>query len=80
MSRRKKCEFCSREPIFEKGGSYLRYRNETEIASGLGIEMYIGVDENGKVIMGACAEDYTDNYYPKYCPECGRKLQERKDG
>lgn len=47
-----------------------------ELASGGWTSLYIGIDPNGRTIMRACGDDYTDNYYPKFCPECGRDLRE----
>ncbi len=74
MSRRKKCEFCSQKPVISEG-VYDYCESQIEISTGCWISMYIGANENGEVVMRACADDSTDDYHPKYCPECGRKLQ-----
>lgn len=70
------CKFCGQNPVIGKYG-YLNTDNEIELASGGYAVMYIGVNENGQIVMRACGEDYTDDYFPKYCPECGRDLRER---
>ena len=71
-----KCKFCNMTPTIDKDWGYDNWDNEISIARGSYTKLYIGVDEKGKVCIRACGDDYTDNYYPKYCPECGRKLIE----
>ncbi len=44
------------------------------LASGPYIELYAVLDENFKLYIEASAEDFAGPYYPKFCPECGRKL------
>ena len=70
-----KCKFCSMTPTIEDWG-YRNWDNEIQLTFSGWTTLYIGVDEVGKVCMRAYGDDYTDNYYPKYCPECGRKLIE----
>ena len=42
--------------------------------------VYIGIaypdekDKVNKIVIWGSGEDSTDYYYPKFCPECGRKL------
>ena len=42
--------------------------------------VYIGIaypdsnDFTNKIAIWGSGEDKTDYYYPKFCPECGRKL------
>ena len=31
-------------------------------------------DSTNKIAIWGSGEDRTDYYYPKFCPECGRKL------
>lgn len=72
------CKFCSMTPTIEDWG-YNNWDNEIQLAIGGWTALYIGVDEVGKICMRASGDDYTDNYYPKYCPECGRKLIESEE-
>ena len=44
------------------------------LETGWWISLVRGVTEDGRICIHADAEDSTDNYYPKFCPECGRKL------
>lgn len=74
------CKFCEREydntkdEWFEYDYGYRR--NQTELASGCWTALYIGINSDNRIVMRACGDDYTEDYYPKYCPECGRKLRE----
>lgn len=44
------------------------------LAEGCYVSMSMCVEKDGTVTLSACGEDETDNYYPKFCPECGRSL------
>ena len=68
------CDFCERKVILTKNGLYFHANNDKIVAEGLTIALSLGVDKNNKVCMWATGEDRTNYYYPKYCPECGRKL------
>lgn len=35
-----------------------------------------GRDYSGNIYLVAVSEDDEERYYPKYCPECGRKLHD----
>ena len=71
----RKCKFCNQVPVIDKDWGYDKYKNEIQLTGGGWTALYIGVDEHGKICMRACGDGYTENYYPKYCPECGRKLK-----
>lgn len=70
-----KCSFCDvpLKSVWDNDAD-LKYWNEHE----LGVEeqgcLYLFKDKKGIYILGSgeCVVDY---YYPKYCPECGRKLK-----
>ena len=47
---------------------------ETIIEKGYDTYLVTGIDENLRLYFKAIGDDETDKYYPKYCPECGRKL------
>lgn len=80
MSSHKKtpCKFCG-QTLTINDGFYDEMDNQIRIAEGCWTEMYIGVNRSGKVVIRACGADYTEDYIPKYCPECGRKLRDDKD-
>ena len=71
----KKC-ICDIKPL-EKNG-YLGYGNDiidnsTNLAYGLWTTLNLGIQHDGKYVLWACGEDRAE-YFPKYCPECGRRL------
>lgn len=68
------CDFCERKVRLTKSGQYFHSTNGEIVAEGLYVDLSLGVDRNNNVCMWATGEDRTDYYYPKYCPECGRKL------
>lgn len=71
------CKYCEQKyaPL-NKGYGDDRYKNQIELVNGGWTSLYIGVNSNNKIVMRACGDDYTNDYYPKYCPECGRKLRD----
>lgn len=48
---------------------YLGYGAWNEIA----LDLLFGVQHNGRYVIWATGDDNAE-YYPKFCPECGRKL------
>ena len=58
------CKLCENKP-----------KTNQIIDDGADIALNAGIDENSRLYLEAVAESYTGRYYPKYCPECGRKLQ-----
>lgn len=71
------CPFCHQKPVFFKNlvGELNYCACQKELSSGGWTTLYIGVDRIGHTVLRACGEDCTDDYYPKFCPECGRKLE-----
>ena len=61
------CKYCSRKPEFDRDGSFYEWDNEEPVT------LYIGVARNGRLRITASGDNRAD-YYPKYCPECGRLL------
>ena len=55
------CKFCNIE-------------QEIQLEKGWYVSLLIGEEKSGKLYFRASGEDYTDKYYPKYCPECGKLL------
>lgn len=54
------------DPEFEK---------TIELSQGYFTQMIMWTDKAGRVVMSACGDEVS-NYFPKYCPECGRKLRD----
>lgn len=48
------------------------------LCSGNFTEVFKGRDRVGFYIAGV-GDGYTDHYYPKFCPECGRRINWDKD-
>lgn len=70
------CKICGIKPSFWSDGTYLRYESAITLVDGGWTALRAGKDENDKVIMYGYGDGKTDLYYPKYCPECGRKLHD----
>ena len=67
------CKYCSRKPERDSSDMFYEWEDEETIANGQWTTMYIGVDEHGRLRLTARGDGCAD-YFPKYCPECGRKL------
>lgn len=74
--KNKECKICGLKPQFYSDGTYSRYDSAIELTSGGWTNVFAAKDENNKVCIYGLGDDYTENYYPKYCPECGRKLHD----
>lgn len=74
MESRKPCGFCGMTYLANEVYAAKR-EQRTEITASGWTSLIRGVDETGKVFIIAEGEDDSDRYYPKFCPECGRKLQ-----
>ena len=72
----KKCRLCSIEPKYI-GDRYDEYESTIDLGSGCGgwTSLRGGKDGQGKTIIIAKGDD-EEYYYPKFCPECGRKLHD----
>ena len=76
-----KCKLCSMKPKFSLDPCTGRkeytgdWRNEFEIARGPWTVIYGGVNCDGEVRLTASGDGRAD-YYPKFCPECGRRLND----
>lgn len=60
------CEFCDINQCEEP---------ERKVVDGMWAQLMADFDKSGRVFLYASGDDYSDPYYPKYCPECGRKLE-----
>lgn len=67
------CPFCQ---IDGEPSKKFSYADGLDVVNGpwIGLSRYF--DINGKPYLMATAEEDTDRYYFKYCPECGRKIEE----
>jgi len=70
------CRYCEIVPKYDDGWDNY-WDNEIEIADESGFTtIYFGVSQNGKYYISASGDDRAF-YYPKYCPECGRSLNDK---
>lgn len=53
-------------------------RTRKQLDKGTYITLDACYDLNDRLYLSAYESDETPGYYPKYCPECGRKLEEVK--
>ena len=74
----KSCKFCHAKPVFYNNGNspedFDKFCSLSELAYGGWTSLFIGANASGQIIMCACGDDFTDDYHPKFCPECGREL------
>ena len=69
-----KC-ICSIKPSIEND-NYCGYGNnviDDLVCLGSELKLNFGIQHDGKYIIWATGDDDA-TYYPKFCPECGRKL------
>lgn len=38
------------------------------------VNLCVEKDETGRIYLYGSGEEYSERYYPRYCPHCGRKL------
>lgn len=74
--KKQDCKICGFKPKFYIDGMYNLYESCFDLATGGWTELRAGKDKDGKVIMYGQGDGETNFYYPKYCPECGRKLHD----
>lgn len=75
VKTKRPCKICGQKPYFSCG-EYDQSGSQIQIAEGNWTTMYAGVDENGCVFLCALGDGYTDRWYPRFCPECGRRINE----
>ena len=66
------CIYCNSE-LLEKS-NVSRFFNSIILSSGRYTWLCLDVVGNGDVAVYAIGDDSTDRYYPKYCPNCGRRI------
>ena len=57
----KNCPFCHQKLKLSRHSFYSNSDNEMELASGGWTCLYIGLDPNGRTVMRACGDDYTNS-------------------
>lgn len=67
------CKLIEYDIAYNWGKDYDFYESTIEIASDDFVSIRAGKDKNNKTSLIACGDSELF-YYPKYCPECGRKL------
>ena len=70
-----KCKYCTQRAKFRKNGFFADWENEITVSEGAYTLVTIGVDKNNRIRIRGLGDDEA-NYYPKYCPECGRRLED----
>ena len=68
------CKLCGLQPRFYGDGTFNRDGSVIELAVGPWTRLFAGIEEDGRIRLTA-EGDYEADYYPKYCPECGRRLE-----
>lgn len=68
------CSFCT-----ARYAAFMPWQHEREqrkeLVPGGWTTLERGVDADNHTLIIAVGDDETDRYYPKFCPECGRKLE-----
>ncbi len=67
------CGFCGITYDPSKRLEFKRERHE-ELVPGMWTQLRHGVDDNGQFFIFARGENDSERYYPKFCPECGRRI------
>lgn len=76
IERKENCPICQCKLIaYGSVEDYDFCESTIEIASCDFVSIRAGKDQNNKTSLIACGDDKLF-YYPKYCPECGRKLHD----
>lgn len=76
------CKYCEQKLNLTDDGCskyYENYENQIQIADGGWTSLYIGVNQDGKIVLRACGDNYTNDCEINYCPFCGRKLKGEKN-
>lgn len=73
------CPLCSIKPYFYDdridGLTWNKYASSKILASGSGPWLIACKDPDNRLALHALCDDGAELYYPKFCPECGRKLE-----
>lgn len=75
-SEKKSCKLCSLKPYFLNDGTYVQYESSVLLADGGWTAVRACKDKDGFTGIYAVGDDYSEMYYPHYCPECGKKIND----
>ena len=67
------CDFC--DIRYDASATLDSEREKRQsLVYGFWATLIHGIDKNNRAFIVACGDDESDYYYPKFCPECGRRL------
>lgn len=73
------CPLCSIKPFFYPdrigGLCWSKYESSKVLSSGPGSWLKACEDKYNRLALYAVGDEDTGLYYPKFCPECGRRLE-----
>lgn len=73
------CPLCSIKPYFSDycidGTTWSRFDSSKLLSSGPWTWLKACKDKDNRLALYAVGDDYSDLHYPKFCPECGRRLE-----
>lgn len=73
------CTLCSIKPFFYDDGveglRYSQYESSKVLSAGPWTWIKACKDEDNRLALYAVGDENTELYYPKFCPECGRRLE-----
>lgn len=73
------CPLCSIKPYFYsdriEGLIWSQYESSKVLSSGPWSWLKACKDKDNRLALYAVGDEDTELYYPKFCPECGRKLE-----
>lgn len=78
-AKNKCCKICDIKPYIWGDGTWVLHESSLILAEGPWTTLYACKDRDGRTALYGVGDDFTDLYYPKYCPECGRKLKSDED-
>ena len=68
------CKYCEQVPDYDPYSPADYWDNEIDLSIvSTWPKLRMGVSPDHRYYIAACGDDRAW-YYPKYCPECGRKL------
>ena len=70
-----KCKLCGLEPLtYEEEEKGYFHEKDVELAEGNYSSLKCVKNSAGCMCIYAVGDDCTEDYFPKFCPECGKKL------
>lgn len=70
-----KCKLCGLEPLtYEEEEEGYFHEKDVELAEGNYSSLKCVKNSAGRMCIYAVGDDCTEDYFPNFCPECGKKL------